>query len=48
MTFAPSTTGAIIAVVVILLAVLGIIGVVPMSAHMVFGMLAALGVARLT
>lgn len=41
------TIGAIIAVVVLVLAVLGILSVIPMSAPVVFGLIAALAVARL-
>jgi hypothetical protein len=41
------TIGAIIAVVVLLLAILGLVGVLPMSAPVVFGLIAALAVARL-
>ena len=38
----------IIAVIVLLLAILGLLNVLPMSATVVFGMIAALAVARLT
>lgn len=48
MTFPPLTIGSVIAVVVLILAILGMVGVLPHSAVVVFGMLAALGVARLT
>jgi hypothetical protein len=41
------TIGAIIAVIVLLLAILGLLGVLPMSATVVFGLVAALAVARL-
>lgn len=41
------TIGAIIAVVVLLLAILGLLSVLPMSPTVVFGLLAALAVARL-
>lgn len=44
----PWTVGAIIAILVVLLAILGLIGVIPLTGTVVFGMLAALGVARLT
>jgi hypothetical protein len=44
----PWTIGAIIAIVVLLLAVLGLVGVLPMSAPVAFGLFAALAVARLT
>jgi hypothetical protein len=41
------TIGALIAVVVILLGILGLVGVLPMNATVVFGLITALGVARL-
>ncbi len=41
------TIGAIIAVIVLLLAILGLLNVLPMSATVVFGLIAALAVARL-
>jgi hypothetical protein len=41
------TIGWILAVLVLLLAILGMIGVMPMSAIVVFGLIAALAVARL-
>jgi hypothetical protein len=41
------TIGWLIAVVVLLIAILGLIGIVPLSQTVVFGMLAALAVARL-
>jgi hypothetical protein len=44
----PWTVGAIIAIVVLLLAILGLIGVIPLSQTVVFGLFAALAVARLT
>ncbi len=44
----PYTIGAILAIVVLLLAILGLIGVIPLTAPVVFGMFAALAVARLT
>jgi hypothetical protein len=44
----PWTIGAIIAIVVLLLAILGLVGVLPMSATVVFGLIAGLAVARLT
>jgi uncharacterized membrane protein YgaE (UPF0421/DUF939 family) len=43
----PWTVGAVIALIVILLAILGLLNVIPLSATVVFGLLAALGVARL-
>lgn len=46
MTF--QSIGAILAILVIVFAVIGIVGVLPMSAPVVFGLLAVLGVARLT
>ena len=44
----PLTIGSIIAVVTLILAVLGMAGVLPMTATVVFGLLAALSIARLT
>ena len=44
----PLTIGSIIAVVVLILAVLGMAGVLPMSATVIFGLIAALAVARLS
>jgi len=44
----PWTIGAIIAVIVLLLAILGLLNVIPLTATVVFGLLAALAVARLT
>jgi hypothetical protein len=44
----PWTIGAIIGVIVLLIAILGLLNVVPFTATIVFGMLAALSVARLT
>jgi hypothetical protein len=44
----PWTIGAIIALVVLLLAILGLVGVLPMSATVVFGLFAGLAIARLT
>jgi hypothetical protein len=41
------TIGAIIAVVVLLIAILGLLSVVPLSNTVVFGLIAALAVARL-
>jgi hypothetical protein len=41
------TMGWILAVLVLLLSILGIVGVMPMSAVVVFGLIAALAVARL-
>jgi hypothetical protein len=41
------TIGWILAVLVLLLSILGIVGVMPMSAVVVFGLIAALAVARL-
>jgi hypothetical protein len=41
------TIGWIIAVLVLLLAILGMVGVLPFSALVVFGMLAALAISRL-
>jgi hypothetical protein len=42
------TIGWLIAIIVLLLAILGLVGVLPLSTTVVFGMLAALAVARLT
>jgi hypothetical protein len=39
--------GSLIAIIVLLLAVLGLAGVLPMSATVVFGLVGALAVARL-
>ena len=41
------TIGWIIAVIVLILAILGLVGVVPETATVVFGLIAALAVARL-
>lgn len=41
------TIGAIIALIVVLLAILGLLGVLPFTATVVFGLLAALAIARL-
>lgn len=41
------TIGAVIAVIVLLLAILGLLSVLPMSTTVVFGLIAALAVARL-
>lgn len=43
----PWTIGAIIAILVLLLAVLGLVGVLPASPTIVFGLIAALAVSRL-
>jgi len=48
MAFPPLTIGSVIALLVILLAILGMIGVLPDSPVVGFGLVAALGVARLT
>jgi hypothetical protein len=42
------TIGWLIAILVLLLAVLGLVGVLPPSPTVVFGLIAALAVARLT
>jgi len=42
------TVGWLIAIVVLLLAILGLVSVLPMSQTVVFGLFAALSVARLT
>jgi hypothetical protein len=44
---APVTIGFLVALVVLLLAIIGIVGVLPMSGTVVFGLIAALAVARL-
>jgi hypothetical protein len=41
------TIGWLIAVVVLLIAILGLLGIVPLGQTVIFGMLAALAVARL-
>lgn len=41
------SVGWIIAVIVLLLAILGLVGVLPMTTTVVFGLIAALAVARL-
>lgn len=41
------TIGAILAIIVLLLCVLGIVGVLPLSSAVVFGLIGALAVARL-
>lgn len=43
----PTGLGAVIAVIVLILAILGMVGVLPTTPMIVFGMLAALAVARL-
>ena len=43
----PFTVGFIIALIVILLAILGMIGVLPDTPLIVFGLIGALGIARL-
>jgi hypothetical protein len=40
--------GSLIAIIVLLLAILGLVGVLPLSATVVFGLVGALAVARLT
>lgn len=47
MTFPPLTVGSVLALIVLLLAILGLVGVLPMSAPVVFGMLGGLALARL-
>lgn len=42
------TIGWLIAIIVLLLAILGLVGVLPLSQTVVFGLVAALAVARLT
>ena len=47
MTFPPYTIGSLIAIVCFILAILGMVGVLPLSAMVVFGLLALLAAARL-
>ena len=42
-----ATLGVVIAIIVLLLCILGVVGVLPMSATVIFGLIAALAVARL-
>lgn len=42
------TIGWLIAIIVLLLAILGLVGVLPMSQTVLFGLIGALAVARLT
>jgi hypothetical protein len=42
------TIGWLIALIVLILAVLGLVGVLPMSQTVIFGLIGALAVARLT
>jgi hypothetical protein len=42
------TIGWLIAIIVLLLAILGLVGVLPMSSTVIFGLVAALAIARLT
>ena len=42
-----ASVGAIIATLVLVLAVLGLVGVLPMTAPVLFGLLAALAISRL-
>jgi hypothetical protein len=42
------TIGWLIAIIVLLLAILGLVGVLPLSQTVVFGLIAALAVSRLT
>lgn len=44
----PVTIGWLIAIIVLLLAILGLVGVVPLSQPVIFGLIGALGIARLT
>ncbi len=44
----PVTVGWLIAIVVLLLAILGLVGVLPMSQQVFFGLIGALAIARLT
>jgi hypothetical protein len=47
-TFPPLTLGSVIAILVVLLGVLGMVGVLPSTPVVVFGLITALAVARLT
>lgn len=47
MTFPPLTIGAVVAIIVVLLGILGMLGVMPFTPVVVFGLITALGVARL-
>jgi len=42
------TIGGLSALVVLLLAILGLVGVLPVSSTVIFGLIAALAIARLT
>ena len=42
------TIGWLIAIIVLLLAILGLVGVLPMSQTVIFGLIGALAIARLT
>jgi len=44
----PYTLGAVIAILVLLLAILGLLNIVPFTATIVSGLIAALAIARLT
>ena len=46
-TLGPTTVGFVIAIVVLLLCILGVVGVLPMSGIVLFGLIGALAVARL-
>ena len=46
--FPPLTIGSLVAVITLILAVLGMVGVLPLSAIVVFGLIALLSIARLT
>lgn len=48
MTFPPLTAGVIIAVIVLILAILGALSVIPFTAVVVFALVGALAVARVT
>jgi hypothetical protein len=45
--FQSMSLGFIVAIIVLILAIIGMVGVLPMNAIVVFGLLAALAVARL-
>ena len=46
-TLGPTTIGFVIAIIVLLLCILGVVGVLPMNATVLFGLIGALAVARL-
>lgn len=48
MQFPPLSLGGVIALLVLVLAILGLVGVLPQSSTVVFALIAALAIARLT